>query len=284
MSMGVDTAQPALEGFQVAPWQAEPHRLWSLLDMLRFYSGEFLQLKSALQAAEHALTTDPGDSGVLALLTALHAIGPTLTRLPVSGTVREQAMRLEAQVRTKWVTDPEAMRLLVSELQMNLLHDLEIHVFLCIPHLQRSLYEEPEKWFGQQVVDGFPDARRALRDAGRCLALDQWTAAVFHAMRILEHGLRAFASRVGLTLAVPMELENWKNIIDQIEKEIRKQEALPKSAAKSAELQFCANAAAHFWYIKEAWRNHVSHSRADYDEDEAARVVEHVRDFMRALA
>ena len=48
--------------------------------------------------------------------------------------------------------------------------------------------------------------------------------------------------------------------------------------------EFYSEAASHFFYIKEAWRNHVSHSRTDYDDTEATRVVARVRDFMTALA
>lgn len=90
--------------------------------------------------------------------------------------------------------------------------------------------------------------------------------------------------RLSVTFSGSIELENWKNIIDQIEKEIRKQESQPKSPAKTAELQFCSECATHFFYIKEAWRNHVSHSRATYDEEQASRIVDHVRNFMAALA
>lgn len=105
---------------------------------------------------------------------------------------------------------------------------------------------------------------------------------VFHAMRILEHGLCALA--VCVSPSISPELENWRYIIDQIEKEIRKQEQLPKSVTKTKELQFLSQAASHFWYYKDAWRNHVSHSRASYDAEEATQIVGHVRDFMQHLS
>lgn len=85
-------------------------------------------------------------------------------------------------------------------------------------------------------------------------------------------------------MTVSLELENWKNIIDQIQKEIRKLEQLPKSPVKSETLQFYSEAASNFSHFKNAWRNHVSHSRATYDERQALTVWSHVRSFMENLA
>jgi hypothetical protein len=103
-------------------------------------------------------------------------------------------------------------------------------------------------------------------------------------MRVLEHGLRDLAARVGATFATSIELENWKNIIDVIEKQIRAQEALPKSPQKSEDLQFYTKAASQFWHFKDAWRNHVSHAREYYDEAEAMNVFNGVKHLMQQLA
>jgi len=96
------------------------------------------------------------------------------------------------------------------------------------------------------------------------LALGEWTACVFHSMRVLEHGLRELASRVELS-ADAMAQENWKNVIDQIEAKIRAMEALPKSAEKSASLKVYSQAALQFRYFKDAWRNYISHTSEPSD-------------------
>jgi hypothetical protein len=59
---------------------------------------------------------------------------------------------------------------------------------------------------------------------------------------------------------------------------------MPKGAAKSDKLQFCSEAASQFRYFKDAWRNHVAHSRASYDSREAFAIWEHTRDFMCSIA
>ena len=99
-------------------------------------------------------------------------------------------------------------------------------------------------------------------------------------MRVLEHGLRALAADLGLTY----DVQQWYNIINEIESEIRKQGNMPKSAAKTERLRFLAEAAKEFVYFKDGWRNYVSHARGTYDEHQARNILEHVRSFMNVLS
>jgi len=44
---------------EIAPWQADRYRLWSLLDMLRFYAGNFTAAVCNLQTAkDHVIYAD----------------------------------------------------------------------------------------------------------------------------------------------------------------------------------------------------------------------------------
>lgn len=134
--------------------------------------------------------------------------------------------------------------------------------------------------FGVAVKNAFPSALEDIKEVGNCYALDRPTACVFHSMRILEHGLDALANDVGLVF----DVQNWQNIIEQIESEIRKQAKLPKTAEKDARLQFLSAAAKEFMYFKDGWRNHVSHKRTTYDTYQAYSILSHVRSFMMHLA
>jgi hypothetical protein len=49
-------------------------------------------------------------------------------------------------------------------------------------------------------------------------------------------------------------------------------------------LTFYSEAAKEFVYFKEAWRNHAMHGRASYDENDARKVMTHVREFMTVLS
>ncbi|MFZ3324412.1 MAG: hypothetical protein WA231_00320, partial [Methylocella sp.] len=131
------------------------------------------------------------------------------------------------------------------------------------------------------ILSSFPSADKDIIAGVDLWALDHSTASVFHFMRVLEHGLRALTTDVG----VKFDIQNWQNVIDEIEAEIRKLgKTLPRGAAKSDRLQFLSEAAKEFVYFKDGWRNYASHNRVAYDEHQARSVLEHVRSFMNGLA
>jgi hypothetical protein len=169
------------------------------------------------------------------------------------------------------------------ELHNNVIEELTLSWFLQIPEERRPYYEQRTPLFGSEVAAIFPSATNDISAAGRCLALDEWTACVFHLMRVLEIGLHDLSNRVGLS-GDTIELENWKTLIDQIEKKLKSFSQAPKSMTKSEKLQFYSEAASAFSHFKDAWRNHVSHSRANYNEHDALVIFNNVYAFMHSLA
>jgi hypothetical protein len=166
----------------------------------------------------------------------------------------------------------------------DLLDELTEPQFLRIASEKRSYFEQLEPLFGAPVVDSFPNSDRDIAAAGRCFAFGEWTACVFHLMRALELALHKWALEMGVTQFSAIELENWKNILDAADKRIKALEQQPKSPQKDRELQYYGETCAHFRSIKDAWRNHVSHSRTTYDERETEAILMHVKEFMRLLA
>jgi hypothetical protein len=139
-----------------------------------------------------------------------------------------------------------------------------------------------QKWKTEwsDVLSKFPSAQQDILAAVDLWALGHSTASVFHFMRVLEHGLRALAKNVELTF----DVQNWQNIIDQIESETRSLgKSLPLGEAKRERLQFLSEAAKEFVYFKDGWRNYVSHNRSIYDEHQARSALEHVRSFITIL-
>lgn len=264
----------------VWPWEAEPYRLWSLLDMQRILGGLWIILIRDLEWAHHSLIMSP-DSSVEELGKVVDGIVEEAVKIPLRGPFMLQAKRLKKYIDGGMRGD--RLALLASELREQLIAEFADYLFFVVPPERKWVYLDPEKWFGPAVAAKFPDTRRDIRDACQCFSLGQWTATVFHSMRVLERGLRDLAARVNTTPSAPIELENWKNIIDQIEKAIRAKEGVTKSAQKSEDLEFYSTAAVEFRYFKDAWRNHVAHSRSDYDEQDSMRVLSHVRDFMNHL-
>lgn len=120
-------------------------------------------------------------------------------------------------------------------------------------------------------------------EAAKCFALCRYPATVFHMMRVLEAGLNGLAGE----LSVPFEHANWENIINNIEARLQSMEKAPNSPPdphRKARLHFYGEAARHFRFLKEAWRNYAMHTKETYDKGTAFSVLHHTTEFMRQLA
>jgi hypothetical protein len=171
-------------------------------------------------------------------------------------------------------------------LQANL---MELHMLTSayIPPSHREYFEQ-EKLFGEAVHQAFPKIRTEIRNAGNALAVDLCTAAVFHLMRTAEKGMQVLAwdRRVGNVHNKPLELQQWKDMLDGVEREVSKITSWPNSRglAKTQAEEFYNGILAEFRGFKDAWRNHVMHSRRDYEFGKAKVVMSHVSRFMSTLA
>ncbi len=203
--------------------------------------------------------------------------------LPVSESFRGQVDRALACAKRRDAIELSYLQSILEEISHNFIAELDAHLFLLVPFELKSYYVAPEEITGPEFESVFPDAIKDAHSGMRCYALDEWTASVFHFMRVLEHGIRRLAELLKIETG-NIAFENWKNILDQIEKKIRAMEPLPKSLEKSVNLTYLSESATNFRYFKDAWRNHVSHSRVSYDSRDAKRVMDHVIDFMQHLA
>src|SRR5262245_37645272 len=98
-------------------------------------------------------------------------------------------------------SDKESLNVCALEAQLKsisdlLVSDLYSYLFVPIPQELRR-YVEAEHVFGEAVSKAFPSAIPDIKATGQCLAADCNTAAVFHAMRAVEWGLRALGLHLG---------------------------------------------------------------------------------------
>lgn len=152
---------------------------------------------------------------------------------------------------------------------------------LALSPRERELYEAKVPPFGADVAENFSSSNDDIEDASRALALGQSTACVLLLMRALEPALDALEENV----EVVVQKKQWGNRIDQIEKAIEamKNGHHTRTATKD-ETDWYSEAATHFRYIKDAWRNYAAHGKKRYDERQAQKIYENVRDFMWQLA
>jgi hypothetical protein len=170
---------------------------------------------------------------------------------------------------------------LTGAVEQAFIAELKSHLFLCLNPSEGKRWKKAEAFFENDALATFPDAQRDMAAAMRCSALNEWTACVFHLMRVLEHGLRQMATR----FTVSFEVDSWHKVIKGIEdgiSSLRNKQGLTDQDRK--EITYYSDAASQFRHFKDAWRNHVSHSREHYDERDAEKVLAHVSEFMRHLA
>jgi hypothetical protein len=112
------------------------------------------------------------------------------------------------------------------------------HTFFRLTKEESSLFNTPQL-FSKEVSDAFPsdESIYEITEAGKCLALGRYTAAVFHLMRVLEKGLKALAVSLNVQFSIPFDYLNWQNIIEQIEAEIKKLGQLPAGQVKTDTLK-----------------------------------------------
>ncbi len=275
------------------PWHEGARRLLSWWEMNKFDGGKYLSVAANLGATSAWLAQRP--SVPMSVQNLQNTKAQLLERakecreigLKVSGRQFEMA----AASMDDALNAPQGVAFafaqastMIDALQNAMISEMESHLFLWIKSDKADYYEQPEL-FGATVARQFPSTSQDVCSAGNCYASDNGTACVFHCMRVLEKGLHAFANHLVVPFTVPVELQNWQNIIESIEKEISvKEKALPKGIAKTEELKFLSGAAVQFRYFKEAWRNHVAHARVSYDDGEALRIITHVHQFMDELA
>jgi hypothetical protein len=263
--------------------------------MLEFHAVDFVNAFSKLQTWEGVMRLwenpvpgsevkeDPdGERLAVGLINDLES---HCRKLPLPDGIFRQISRLRGKVAGSSADPRKAKELRERcwELRSDLSSDLKVHLFYAVPASESSLMTDPEP-FGSVVGAKFSTAAVDIRSAGQCLALDQWTGSVFHCMRVLEHGLRVLAVEAGLSMTATVELENWKNIIDRIEKAVRDLEGTPRTPERVEKQKRLSTAASQFRYFRDAWRNHVAHSRESYDKTEAQRVWTHTKEFMEGLA
>ena len=82
-----------------------------------------------------------------------------------------------------------------------------------------------------------------------------------------------------------MTTETWNTSLNDIDNKIRSR--TKKSLGEKwndVDEQFFAEAATHYRFVKNAWRNRAMHGRDKYTEEEAKDIYDSVRSFMRHLS
>jgi hypothetical protein len=202
---------------------------------------------------------------------------------------------IREHLRSFAVVDTSSLSTSVAFARNALEQALCLQTYLEVPGAYATYVDNPEL-FGATVHAAFPAARDDIREAGNCLAADCGTAAVFHLMRAVEWGLRALAEDLGLRRLithkrsgavkyVPLPWADWEHILNQVQIRVDKKIDRMRPGPRKQELQeFYGPALQDIRAIKDAWRNHVMHTRRAYTAKDAEGILDHVKRLLVSLA
>jgi len=157
-------------------------------------------------------------------------------------------------------------------------------------------YVNNDRLFGDTVSNAFPHAQEDIKEAGNCLAVDCGTAAVFHLMRAVEWGLRAFCAHLhvrgiprkrkgGRSHLVPIEWSQWEQLLEAAQQKVDdKIGSMAPGPRKQHAQEFYYPLLREMRAFKDEFRNHVMHTRRSYTQSQAAGTCDHVRRFMELLS
>lgn len=157
--------------------------------------------------------------------------------------------------------------------------DCQARIYFQVPPENAELYQPATPPFGADVERVFPVAIDDVAEAGKCLALGQGTATVFHLMRVMEAGLRGLATELGIPYA-----PSWESYIKQLGDVLDSKNYAKLSAHQKTKRPFYQDVLGDLSAIKLVWRNPTMHIVKSYDIDRAKMIFGAVESFMRDLA
>jgi hypothetical protein len=260
--------------------------------MLKAFSAPYLAVMVNMERARTSLIEAkndllPRDLALTKVQQATERMREHHQRLPLSESFGQQLQRLSGEAYSR-SADLSKVEVLVEEIEHNLYHELATWHFLALNKSRYALYSEAGNWATEAGADAFVgdspgEVEGELTSASRCFALEEWTACVFHLMRAVESALRVWATRLGCPLRAPLNEVNIQEILTAATKKLEQLGVATRTEERSKELQYYGSTLAHFKAIKNAWRNHVAHSKKTYDERDADEISRNVRTFMREL-
>lgn len=254
--------------------------------MITFKARDFFALSTFLKTVEHIVESPAEGTDVIAekskvalcssidqMITICSEIGLELSVM--------QLHRLRAEVnkpKAKFQPLAEPLR----QLEDRIRDELQLNLFMAIPRGNAEYYDKPSL-FGQAVSDSFTEATYDISEAGSCYASGRNTACVMHLMRALEVALDAIGLGVGISGTVIDAQNSWERLLDRIRRQIETNDR-SGDLTWSSKRQFFVDAQAHLYAVKNAWRNPSMHLEKKYDDKEALRIYNAVKDFMEHLA
>jgi hypothetical protein len=148
---------------------------------------------------------------------------------------------------------------------------------------QLPLLGHPTELLGEQAAGRFTSAWFDCEESAKCLCVQRPTASVFHAMRMLEIGIKAFASNLDIPDPIKPSERNWGIMLRAIKTKIDSQfpssVRMPGSSGAFLESIYVTLDA-----VKNPWRNAVMHVEGVYTDAEARFILLNVINLLQKMS
>ena len=171
---------------------------------------------------------------------------------------------------------------ILKEIDGRIRDELKNTYAFSLNHAEAVMFNAQAPLLGEQVAINFESAAFDIEESGKCHALGRSTAAVFHAFRVLEVGIKALAHCLGVPDLDLPRMKNWGFILQAIEAELK--------ARWAKETDRDNGDGGLFWEVYTLMaaiktpRNGTMHPARKYTEQEADRILQLVGDIMNRLA
>jgi len=216
------------------------------------------------------------------LLSALALISEICDEAKLSGITSQTRRVMNTVSHFSPIRHCDLRRTLVA-LQERIYDALEELVCLQIPSGKADYYTEA-KLFGDEVEVKLSTANYDIEEAGKSFAVGRYTATVFHLMRVIEVGVRAFAKGLGVWATVSTAQPSWGEVLRLTNQEIQRLNKSGDPGWTSEKQSFFENIQSDLSAVKNSWRNTTMHIQNQYDEERAEDIYNSVKGFMRHIA
>lgn len=273
-----------------------PGRLWSLWDMLIAYGYLFAHAMDQIDEICEVARVNPTGTWKSNMTTGSMA-GPVFDTLlnTVTFLAKETSMRSVTDQVGQIRQITEILDLPLSrvapeciQLRIRIEEELRRKDFLFVSEEMTELYNKSDPRRGAvkgtdpfELGKKFKKAHADIASAGRCLAVGEGTACVFHLMRAMEIVVRNLSSRSHINVTITPQT-TWRKMTSAMDGKISKMpdttDALKHKKNKWEE------ARANLHHIGSVWRNNTMHPATSYTPAQAKDVFDACRVFINRLA
>ena len=170
------------------------------------------------------------------------------------------------------------MRFSINEFLNIVEYQLKGKRLLMLDTKHAEYYDKKGTVLGEEVLNRFSqiaELREDAAEAGNCFALENYTACVFHLMRIMERCVQKLGNDLKLSEKITCDQE-WQKILNNIRGKVKERYPSEKDSARIK----IESVIGHLETVKIAWRNPTMHPKATYTDREAEKIIGAVQAFV----